>query len=85
MRRVLLTLVAAGSITAVAAVVPTTPTESTQPVNQQVPLSASATSTPQKTKTQAEDDSSLKRYATLLATFTVMGAIALRRTRSQRP
>jgi hypothetical protein len=38
-----------------------------------------------KTQTQAEDNSSLKRYATLLATFTAMAAIAVRRTRARKP
>lgn len=85
MRRVLLTLVVAGSITAAAADVPATAPESTQPANQQAPLNVTTTSNPQKTKTQAEDDSSLKRYGTLLGIFTVMAAIAVRRTRDQRP
>jgi hypothetical protein len=89
MRRVLLTLIAAGNFTVVAAVVhakPLEPTPSTMPTATLiVAQTSSPPQNPATAKTPDDDDSSLKRYGTLLAIFTVMGAIALRRTRSQRP
>jgi hypothetical protein len=93
MRRVLLTLVLAGSLTAVADGVPTPPPDSTKINTPQAPLSAAEADTPPKepasaqspSPTQAKDDSRLKRFGLLLATFTVMAAIAARRTRPQRP
>ncbi len=93
MRHVLLTLVVAGSLTAVAGVVPPPLPSPTQTDNPQALLSTAKADTPPKeqapaqppTQPQAKDDSRLKRFGMLLATFTVMGAIAVRRARPQRP
>jgi hypothetical protein len=88
MRRVLLILVAAGNLTVAVAVVPTarpdpTPIVNQQPLQNVVQVSSPPTSQPQ-VLTQAEDDGRLKRYSTVLATFAIMGAIAIRRTRTRR-
>jgi len=89
MRRILLTLVFAGSLTAVAGDVPPPPPGPTQAERSQAPLSLAKADTPPieqaPAQTQAKDDSRLKRFGMLLATLTAMGAIAVRRTRPQRP
>ena len=93
MRRILLTLVIAGSLTAVAGDVPPPLPSPAQTDNVQAPLSAAKADTPPKDQaqsqtpeqTQAKDDSRMKRLGMLLVTLTAMGAIAVRRTRPQRP
>ncbi len=88
MRRVLFTLLAVGNLTAVAATRVAAPTEPAPISKPQAAPSVVQVGTPQvssKTETPVKEESRLKRYATLLATFTVMGAIAVRRTRPQRP
>jgi len=88
MRRVLLILVAAGNLTVAAADVPTAHLDPTPLVGQQALQNVAPVSRPSKSPApvlaQAESDDSLKRYSTVLATFAVMGAIALRRTRARR-
>ena len=88
MRRVLLILVAAGNLTVAVAVVPAARPDPTPIVEQQALQNVVQISSPSKSPVQvlarAEDDGRLKRYSTVLATFAVMAAIALRRTRVRR-
>jgi hypothetical protein len=88
MRRVLLILVAAGNLTVAAAIVPADRPDPTPAVERKVSQNVVQVSSPSKSSTQVlpqvEDDGRLKRFSTVLATFAVMGAIALRRTRARR-
>jgi hypothetical protein len=87
MHRALLALVVAGNLTVAAADIPlpSTPPAVTKIAVQPAPQSGVKVSNPQKAATQANEDSRLKRYSMLLATFVVMGAIALRRTGARKP
>jgi hypothetical protein len=93
MRRILLILVVAGSLTAIAGGVPPPHPGQIQTDNPPAVVSTANADTPPEqplpvqppTQTQAKDDSRLKRFGMLLATFTVMAAIAARRSRPQRP
>jgi hypothetical protein len=84
MHRALLALVVAGNLTVAAAALPSSPPAVTKVAVQPAPQSVVKVNSVQKAATQVNEDSRLKRYSMLLATFVVMGAIALRRTRARK-
>jgi hypothetical protein len=101
MRRILLTLATAGSLTAIASTVPLVHTDQAAMVNQltvgtrvevnstqggQGLIAAAETSASSKnTLGSAEDESTLSIYGALFTAFILMATIAFKRTRNRKP